>query len=54
MRQARYRGDGDVHALLFGADVFGGVDHHPCGAAAVQLRAGSHNISSSRDKEIDL
>lgn len=54
MRLARYRGDEDLQALLFGADVSGGVDHRPRGAAAVQLQAGSHNISSSRDKEIDL
>lgn len=50
VRQARYRGDEGLQAILFGADVFGGVNHRPRGAAAVQLRAGSHNISSSREK----
>lgn len=57
VRPARYRGDEDLQPLLFRADVFGRVNHRPCWAAAVQLQPESpisHNISSSRDKEVNL
>lgn len=57
VRPAGYRGDEDLQPLLFRADVFGRVNHRPCWAAAVQLQPESqisHNISSSRDKEVNL
>lgn len=38
-----YRGDQGLQTLLLGADIFGGINHRPCGAAAVELRGGSQN-----------
>lgn len=35
----RYRGDEDLQSILLGADIFSGIDHRPCGPAAVQLHA---------------
>lgn len=32
-----YRSDEDLQSLLFGAGIFGDVEHRPCGATAVQL-----------------
>lgn len=33
-----YRGDEGLQSFLLGADIFGSIDHHPGGAAAVQLQ----------------
>lgn len=38
-----YRGDQGLQTLLLGADIFGGINHRPCGAAAVQLRGRNQN-----------
>lgn len=38
-----YRGDQGLQTLPLGADIFGGIDHRPCGAAAVELRGGNQN-----------
>lgn len=38
-----YRGDQGLQTLLLGADIFGGINHCPCGAAAVELRGGNQN-----------
>lgn len=42
-----YRGDQGLQTLLLGADIFGGINHRPCGAAAVQLRGGNQNSVGS-------
>lgn len=44
----RYRGDEDLQALLFGADISGSINRRPCGAAAVQLKRKQENNFGSK------
>lgn len=40
-----YLGDEDLQTIFLGADIFGGIDHRPCRAAAVQLGRGNKNTT---------